>query len=111
MHTKTKRGELMATGNVNNKSQMKNIRFPHDLIQEMEMLKRDDESTAGFIVTAVRGEIARRQLGDVGYDALASAVRTLASIADTSDKAAKELEEISREARQKIEQLHARPKR
>ncbi|MGB2538681.1 YlcI/YnfO family protein [Hafnia paralvei] len=101
----------MATPNKNTKSQLTTVRVPHDVFEGMESVKQDGESNAGFIVAAMRGEIARRQLGDVGYDALASAVRTLASIADTSDKAAKDLEEISREARQKIEQLHARPKR
>ncbi|TBM22392.1 YlcI/YnfO family protein [Hafnia alvei] len=95
----------------NTKSQTISTRVPHEIVEAIESVKRDGENTATFVIAAFRGEIARRQLGDVGYDALASAVRTLASIADTSDKAAKELEEISREARQKIEQLHARPKR
>lgn len=101
----------MAKNTINDKSKQISIRIPHDAFEGMESVKQDGESNAGFIVAAMRGEIARRQLGDVGYDALASAVRTLSSIADTSDKAAKELGEISREARQRIEQLHARPKR
>lgn len=45
----------------NAKSQMTTIRVPHDVMEGMESVKLDGESNAGFIVTAMRGEIARRQ--------------------------------------------------
>ncbi|VDG88488.1 Uncharacterised protein [Shigella dysenteriae] len=38
-----------------------NIRFPHDVIEEMENSKTEGETIAAFVITAVRGEIARRQ--------------------------------------------------
>lgn len=45
----------------NAKSQMTTIRVPHDVMEGMESVKLDGESNAGFIVTAMRGEIARRR--------------------------------------------------
>ncbi|MDK9605510.1 YlcI/YnfO family protein [Lelliottia wanjuensis] len=60
----------MATGNINNKSQIKNVRIPHDVLEEMETVKQGGESTAGFIVTAMRSEITRRQLKESGEDKL-----------------------------------------
>lgn len=51
----------MATGSKNAKSQSLTARIPHDVIEGMESVKLDGESNAGFIVTAMRGEIARRQ--------------------------------------------------
>lgn len=84
----------MATGNVNNRSQMKNIRFPHDVIEQMEAAKKENETIAGFVVTAVRSEIARRQLGSTAEDALASARDALASVRDSASKAGKEIEAI-----------------
>ncbi|QDE47458.1 hypothetical protein EIN43_13000 [Enterobacter hormaechei] len=35
--------------------------MPHEVVAEMESLKDDGESSAGFIVTSMRGEIKRRQ--------------------------------------------------
>ena len=51
----------MATTNKNAKSQLTTVRVPHDVMEGMESVKLDGESNAGFIVTAMRGEIARRQ--------------------------------------------------
>ena len=51
----------MATGSVNNKSQQLNARFPHDVVSEMESSLESGETKAQFIVTAVKGEIKRRQ--------------------------------------------------
>ncbi|VUC76175.1 Uncharacterised protein [Raoultella terrigena] len=51
----------MATGAKNAKSQMTTVRIPHDVMEDIESLKQEDESTAGFLVTAARGEIKRRQ--------------------------------------------------
>lgn len=51
----------MATGAKNAKSQMTTVRIPHEVMEDIESLKEDGESTAGFLVTAARGEIKRRQ--------------------------------------------------
>jgi hypothetical protein len=52
---------VMATGAKNAKSQMTTIRIPHEVIEDMDRLKEDGESTAAFLVTAAKGEIKRRQ--------------------------------------------------
>ncbi len=51
----------MATSNKNAKSQLFTVRVPHEVVSEMESLKDEGESSAGFIVTSMRGEIKRRQ--------------------------------------------------
>ncbi|MCG3464009.1 hypothetical protein L7G72_19835 [Xenorhabdus bovienii] len=51
----------MATGAKNAKSQMTTVRIPHEVMEDMEKVKSDDESNAGFIITAMKGEIKRRQ--------------------------------------------------
>ncbi|EMC9754411.1 hypothetical protein WDR88_003376 [Enterobacter cloacae] len=50
----------MATGAKNAKSQMTTVRIPHEVMEDIESLKEDGESTAGFLVTAAKGEIKRR---------------------------------------------------
>ncbi|WP_321572937.1 YlcI/YnfO family protein [Hafnia paralvei] len=51
----------MATSSTNNKSQQLNARFPHEVVAELESSLEEGETKAQFIVTAVRGEIKRRQ--------------------------------------------------
>ncbi|MCL9669376.1 hypothetical protein L2C91_13470 [Rosenbergiella epipactidis] len=51
----------MATGSKNAKSKMTTIRIPHEVLEDIEKLKEVGESTAGFFVSAARGEIQRRQ--------------------------------------------------
>lgn len=51
----------MATGPVNNKSKQVNVRVPHEVLEEIESVKNNGESTAGFLITAAVGEIKRRQ--------------------------------------------------
>lgn len=51
----------MATKAVNAKSKKLEARVPHELVDSMEKFKEDGESTAQFIVTAMSGEIKRRQ--------------------------------------------------
>ncbi|KEY59650.1 YlcI/YnfO family protein [Serratia sp. DD3] len=51
----------MATGSRNNKSQQIVSRVPLELIDELEKVKDEGESTASFVVTSIRGEIKRRQ--------------------------------------------------
>ena len=52
---------VTAKGAKNAKSQMTTVRIPHDVMEDIESLKQEGESTAGFLVTAARGEIKRRQ--------------------------------------------------
>lgn len=74
----------MATPNKNAKSQLTTVRVPHDVMEGMEEVKQDGESNAGFIVTAMRGEITRRQLSENGESKLLSnldeALQALAKI-------------------------------
>ncbi|EAS0613672.1 YlcI/YnfO family protein [Salmonella enterica] len=66
----------------NSKSQMTTIRIPHSVIDGMELTKWEGESNAGFIVRAMRGEIARRQSEGLTNPA-GEAIRKIASIAAT----------------------------
>ena len=51
----------MATGTKNEKSQKLQTRAPHEVVEAMEQVKEQGESTAQFIVTAMQCEIKRRQ--------------------------------------------------
>ncbi|EHE1280815.1 TPA: YlcI/YnfO family protein [Salmonella enterica subsp. diarizonae serovar 61:r:z53] len=51
----------MATGRKNNKSLQVSVRIPLDDLELIEQVKDDGESTAGFLITAAKGEIKRRQ--------------------------------------------------
>ncbi|HHT8502691.1 TPA: YlcI/YnfO family protein [Escherichia coli] len=51
----------MERDHINNKSQKLQARAPHEVVGAMEQVKETGESTAQFIVTAMRGEIKRRQ--------------------------------------------------
>lgn len=82
------------TNRTNNKSQMTTVRVPHDVMNDIESLKHDGESTAGFLVTAARGEIARRQMGGTAEDAIVSVLQAMARIRDGADNARQELERI-----------------
>ncbi|WP_232623400.1 YlcI/YnfO family protein [Citrobacter koseri] len=51
----------MATGRKNNKSLQVSVRLPLDDLDLIEKVKEEGESTAGFLITAAKGEIKRRQ--------------------------------------------------
>lgn len=51
----------MERDHINNKSQKLQARAPHEVVEAMEQVKETGESTAQFIVIAMRGEIKRRQ--------------------------------------------------
>ncbi|PNK88818.1 YlcI/YnfO family protein [Serratia odorifera] len=51
----------MATGRKNNKSLQVSVRLPLDDLESIEQVKEEGESTAGFLITAARSEIKRRQ--------------------------------------------------
>lgn len=50
----------MATGRKNNRSLQVSVRLPLEDLEEIEKLKDDGESTAGFLITAAKSEIQRR---------------------------------------------------
>ncbi|ECD9611738.1 hypothetical protein FNZ18_20560 [Salmonella enterica subsp. salamae] len=51
----------MGTGRKNNKSLQVSVRIPLEDLELIERVREKDESTAGFLVTAARNEINRRQ--------------------------------------------------
>jgi len=50
----------MATKAINAKSKRYDVRVPLELVEQVELLKLEDESTAQFVVAAIAGEIQRR---------------------------------------------------
>ncbi|WP_244370239.1 YlcI/YnfO family protein [Rahnella sp. ChDrAdgB13] len=51
----------MASNAINSKSQKVQARAPHEVVNAMDSVKEDGETTGQFIVTAMQGEIKRRQ--------------------------------------------------
>lgn len=101
----------MASGNVTSKSQLKNIRIPHDILDEMESVKFVSESTTSFIITAIGAEITRRQLKESEdgklLDSLADAVAALESIEAMGKQAGENLQAITEIARSEVERRRA----
>ncbi|MFJ1219056.1 YlcI/YnfO family protein [Yersinia enterocolitica] len=87
----------------NAKSQMTTIRVPHDVMEGMESVKQDGESNAGFIVAAMRGEIARRQAEGTGENPLVSSLDTLALVEKIGMKAAEEIGQLVSIARDELQ--------
>ncbi|MHA1067189.1 YlcI/YnfO family protein [Enterobacter ludwigii] len=105
----------------NNKSEQRTVRIPLDVLSGIEQTQSSDESTGQYIVTALRGEIARRKLTENGSEKimtdLTAALDTLARIEATSTRAGKELQEITSAAQEQLQKLRpgsepapARPK-
>ena len=92
----------MATTNKNAKSQLTTVRVPHDVMEGMESVKLDGESNAGFIVTAMRGEIARRQAEGRGENPLVSSLDALAQVEKIGVKAAEEIGKLVTVAREEL---------
>ncbi|SSH11813.1 YlcI/YnfO family protein [Klebsiella pneumoniae] len=99
------------TSATNNKSQQINARFPHDVVSEMDSLLSKDESKAQFIITAVRGEIARRQTVTTGPEnvqlELNKALETLALIGNIGEQAVSNARAIAALAKEEL-QRHQR---
>ena len=51
----------MATKASNAKSQTLAARIPHEIVEGMELVKEEGESTGQFIAASMLGEIKRRQ--------------------------------------------------
>lgn len=99
----------MATGSVNNKSQIKNVRVPHDVLSEMECVKQPGESTAGFIVSAMRSEITRRQLEGSGDSLLLSSLDALTRIEEIGAKAGEDIQQLVSVARTELQRRAPKP--
>lgn len=95
----------------NAKSQMTTVRIPHDVMESMELVKLDGESNAGFIVSALRSEIARRQTATTGHEnvqlELNKALEAMATIESLGEQAQSSLRVIVRLAQDEI-QRHQR---
>ena len=92
----------------NAKSQMTTIRVPHDVMEGMESVKLDVESNAGFIVTAMRGEIARRQAEGSGENPLVSSLNALAQVEKIGVKAVEEIGQLVTVAREELQRRKAK---
>lgn len=93
----------MATNTVNDKSKQISIRIPHDVMDGMEVAKMEGESNAGFIVTAMQGEIARRQLDGSAESHLFSARDALARVEEIGTKAGEEIRQLVDVARSELQ--------
>ncbi|WP_413163797.1 YlcI/YnfO family protein [Aeromonas salmonicida] len=52
---------VMATGRKNSKSLQMSVRLPLEDLEAIEQVKAEGESIAGFLITAAKSEIKRRQ--------------------------------------------------
>lgn len=99
----------MATGTKNAKSQAIAARIPHDVIEGMEAVKRSEESTGQFVVTAIQGEIIRRQLKENGEDKLLTnlngALEALERIGEIGTQAGDQLRQLVGIAQEEARQL------
>jgi hypothetical protein len=81
----------MATGMKNAKSQMISTRVPHEVVEAIETVRRDDETMPAFVITAFRNEIARRQAGGAAESNLVSALDALKRVKEIGSKASDEI--------------------
>ncbi|MBI6548445.1 YlcI/YnfO family protein [Xenorhabdus lircayensis] len=94
----------MPTPNKNAKSQLTTVRVPHDVMEGMEEVKQDNESNAGFIITAMRGEIARRQSEGNSKNPLLSSLDALARVEEIGTKANEEIRLLISVAQEELQQ-------
>ena len=98
----------MAKNTINDKSKQISIRIPHDAFEGMESVKLDGESNAGFIVTAMRGEIARRQAEGSGENPLVSSLNALEKVEKIGVKAVEEIGQLVTVAREELQRRKAK---
>ncbi|EET4557778.1 hypothetical protein ED852_004897 [Escherichia coli] len=98
----------MSTSSVNNKSQQLNARFPHEVVSGIEASLQPGETKANFIVTAVRGEIARRQAEGSGENPLVSSLDALAQVEKIGVKAVEEIGQLVTVAREELQRRKAK---
>ncbi len=93
----------MSTSSVNNKSQQLNARFPHEVVSGIEASLQPGETKANFIVTAVRGEIARRQAEGSGENPLVSSLDALEQMEKIGVELAENIEQLVSVAREELQ--------
>lgn len=93
----------MATNTSNDKSRQISIRIPHDVLDEMEAAKFSGESTAGFLVTAARSEIARRQSEGNEEALLLPSLDALTRVEEIGTRAGEEIQQIISVARDELQ--------
>jgi hypothetical protein len=99
---------MMATGAKNAKSQAIAARVPHEVIEEMEAVKLEAESTANFIVAAMRGEIARRQTDGATENPLLSSLDALEQVEAIGVTASEEINRLVSVAREELQRRKAK---
>jgi hypothetical protein len=99
---------MMATGAKNAKSQAVAARVPHEVIEGMEAVKFEDESTANFIVAAMRGEIARRQTDGAVENPLLSSLGALEQVEAIGVTASEEINRLVSVAREELRRRKAK---
>lgn len=89
----------------NSKSQMTTVRIPHSVIEGMALTRREGESSAAFIVRAIRGEITRRQSEGLINPLLNSldALRRVEEISEEAGEAIRKIASIAATERQRRE--------
>ena len=98
----------MATNTSNDKSRQISIRIPHDVLDEIEAAKFNGESTAGFLVTAARSEIARRRAEGSKENPLLSSLDALSRVEEIGTKAGEEIQQLVRVARDELKRRNAK---
>jgi uncharacterized protein (DUF2384 family) len=98
----------VAKNTINDKSKQISIRIPHDIMDGMDAVKRTDESSAGFIVAAMRGEITRRQTDGATENHLLSSLNALEQVEAIGVTASEEISRLVSVAREELERRKAK---
>ncbi|HHA1934654.1 TPA: YlcI/YnfO family protein [Enterobacter ludwigii] len=98
----------MATGMKNAKSQMISTRVPHDVVEAIEAVRHDGESMPSFVISAFRGEIARRQVEGGEENPLLSSLDALARVEEIGTKAGDEIRQLVSVARDELQRRKAK---
>ncbi|WP_199637842.1 YlcI/YnfO family protein [Serratia sp. PAMC26656] len=98
----------MAKNTINDKSKQISIRIPHDIMDGMDAVKRTDESNAGFIVAAMRGEITRRQTDGTTESHLLSSLDALEQVEAIGVTASEEINRLVSVAREELQRRKAK---
>ncbi|WP_311136212.1 YlcI/YnfO family protein [Providencia rettgeri] len=54
--------EYMSTGNINKKSQLKNIRFPHELLEEINScVELENSSFSSWVIDACKIKLSKQK--------------------------------------------------
>lgn len=85
------------------KSKVLASRVPREIIEEMETVKLEGESTTHFIVSAMRAEIIRRKTEGGRESPLLSSLDALTRVESIGTKAVSEIEQLIDIAREELQ--------